>query len=372
MEALINVILVTGINVVLLSLFLLVSKKDKSIQHLILIVIYTFFGFVTIDAFLGFHQLNSIQNISFLFADTIGFFIGPTLLIYITSIFRSEKFSPRYFWFHYIPFCIYGLFVSLPSLLNRLGFDNSGYIDQVHEHHFIFNIQGFYLLGYLVISLVFLNLKRKRLNDHFSNLDTNNLNWIYYLLIGFVAIMSFYLGSGIIESLFDFEIQALGIYTTMLLMIMLGFLCYYGLSQTDIFLPKELVSKSIWPRESPENKSQLSLEDTQYIENIFHEYFAINKPHLDANLNLTQLAEGLQISSKKLTVYLNQHLGMSFYEFVNEKRVHEFKKLLDSGKHKEFTLLALAKESGFNSKSSFNRIFKRSTGTTPKQYLERL
>jgi AraC-like DNA-binding protein len=63
---------------------------------------------------------------------------------------------------------------------------------------------------------------------------------------------------------------------------------------------------------------------------------------------------------------------MNFYDFVNRYRLEEFKKLASDPKNRQFTMLALAFDCGFNSKSSFNRYFKKATGQTPSQYFTAL
>jgi AraC-like DNA-binding protein len=65
-------------------------------------------------------------------------------------------------------------------------------------------------------------------------------------------------------------------------------------------------------------------------------------------------------------------MGMNFYNLVNEYRIKEVKDRLKSDKYKRLTILAIAYDSGFNSKSSFNTIFKEKTGQTPSEYLATL
>jgi len=73
-----------------------------------------------------------------------------------------------------------------------------------------------------------------------------------------------------------------------------------------------------------------------------------------------------------LTESLNTYMGKNFYTLINEYRIIEFKKLAAEEKNKHLTLLALAYDSGFNSKSAFNLVFKKQTGETPSQFLRTL
>ncbi len=92
------------------------------------------------------------------------------------------------------------------------------------------------------------------------------------------------------------------------------------------------------------------------------------QPHLDAELTLGKLAERLKIKPKDLTVVLNHGLKKNFYDFINEYRVNSAReKLTDPACH-HLTILAIAYDSGFNSKSTFNAIFKKHVLMTPNQY----
>ncbi len=93
-----------------------------------------------------------------------------------------------------------------------------------------------------------------------------------------------------------------------------------------------------------------------------------DKIYLNDSLSLLDLAKELEISEKKLSELLNQHLHVNFYNFINEYRVAEVKKRLEGGDNEKYTLLGIAFDSGFQSKASFNRVFKQKTGMSPSRY----
>jgi len=96
------------------------------------------------------------------------------------------------------------------------------------------------------------------------------------------------------------------------------------------------------------------------------------KPFIDADLGIQELAGQLEITRHQLSYLINQQHHMSFYEFVNSHRVMEVKSLMEDPKNKNIKLMSLAYDAGFNSKSSFNRIFKQFAGMTPSQYYHSL
>jgi TolB-like protein/AraC-like DNA-binding protein len=94
------------------------------------------------------------------------------------------------------------------------------------------------------------------------------------------------------------------------------------------------------------------------------------KPYLDPTISLSDIAELANCSPNQLSQLLNEKIGKNFYDYVNDYRLRYFQELVKNPKNKQFTFLSLAYESGFNSKTTFNSFFKRSTGLTPSEYLK--
>jgi AraC-like DNA-binding protein len=88
-------------------------------------------------------------------------------------------------------------------------------------------------------------------------------------------------------------------------------------------------------------------------------------------LTLTELAKLLQTNAPAISKVINQ-TGSNFNDFINEYRVREVQHKIEKHEHKAQTLLAIAFDSGFNSKATFNRAFKKIVGQTPKAYIEAL
>jgi AraC-like DNA-binding protein len=80
------------------------------------------------------------------------------------------------------------------------------------------------------------------------------------------------------------------------------------------------------------------------------------------------MAEDLNMSRHKLSHVINIGLQKNFYKLINEFRIEEVKDMLVNPKFKHYTVLGIGLECGFNSKTSFNRIFKEETGFTPTEY----
>lgn len=117
-------------------------------------------------------------------------------------------------------------------------------------------------------------------------------------------------------------------------------------------------------------KKRLLDKDTMniYAERLLN-HIKQEEPYLNPNLSLSELAKQIEIHANQLSWLINKKFEKNFKEFINEYRVATFKELSADPKNNHITLIGLAFESGFNSKTVFNTFFKKSTGMTPNQYL---
>jgi AraC-like DNA-binding protein len=149
---------------------------------------------------------------------------------------------------------------------------------------------------------------------------------------------------------------------------------FFGFKQPSIF--EEIVDKP-HAIKIPENnqskkymKSGLKAKDVERFQKQIMEYMEKEKPYLDRELSIGDVAYSLNIPRHFITEIINNHMGKNFYYLINEFRVNEVKKRLVDPKYQHLTILAIAFDSGFNSKSTFNSIFKDLTGITPSHYLK--
>jgi AraC-like DNA-binding protein len=95
---------------------------------------------------------------------------------------------------------------------------------------------------------------------------------------------------------------------------------------------------------------------------------AENKIHTNSELNEKTLAQALDIPPYMLSQLLNENIGKSFSEFINELRIEEAQRILSDPKNHDLTMYAVAVDSGFRSESVFYPNFKKYTGLTPTQF----
>ncbi|WP_121066566.1 helix-turn-helix domain-containing protein [Maribacter vaceletii] len=115
-----------------------------------------------------------------------------------------------------------------------------------------------------------------------------------------------------------------------------------------------------------------SLNKIEIAENklLLENFIASNEPYLNSNLSLKKLAESIHLHPNKLSWLLNAEYDKNFNDFINQYRLQHFKTLAANPKFKNITILGLAYDSGFNSKSVFNTYFKNAEGVTPSQWMK--
>ncbi|WEJ99629.1 MAG: helix-turn-helix domain-containing protein [Candidatus Sphingomonas phytovorans] len=110
--------------------------------------------------------------------------------------------------------------------------------------------------------------------------------------------------------------------------------------------------------------SEFATIDAHALERL-NRYMIEQEPFLDPALTVRRLARRTGIAERDLSALLNRHLGQHFFDFVNQHRVRRASALLADPTHADKTILEIAHEAGFNSKSSFNTAFSKHCGVTP-------
>ena len=156
---------------------------------------------------------------------------------------------------------------------------------------------------------------------------------------------------------------------------------YLGISKTIIFndpamqeLTHDLPDDYDSQKESRTKYERSGLSDKQAEESarLLNQLMLEKEVYRNSNLTLKQLANLLSISSHHLSEVINSHLNQNFFDFINRFRVNHVINNLTNDDKKHLTILALGLEGGFNSKTTFNTIFKKFTGKTPSQYRNEL
>ncbi|WP_435622485.1 helix-turn-helix domain-containing protein [Flagellimonas sp.] len=219
----------------------------------------------------------------------------------------------------------------------------------------IFYLQFLHLTGYLIQNQIMLGKYVKNLRTEFASL--NGTRWLFIfngLLLLILILASVYLYLLFASDVYSRDLDYIYV-------LPLGFFIYaigYKISGVDWLHPEQT---------APSYKhSTLKEEDKLEIEKQLGKLMLTEKPYLNNELRLNQLAEQLSISTHHLSQFLNEHHQTSFFDFINKHRVQEAKRLIVDKPN--FTLLQIGYEAGFNNKTSFVNAFKRFEGQTPSSY----
>ena len=125
--------------------------------------------------------------------------------------------------------------------------------------------------------------------------------------------------------------------------------------------------------EGPKYRSvNLSPKDCAQIARRLDGVMHAQRLYANPDLKIADLAAAVGVSTHTLSYVFSQHMQCSYYDYVNDRRVEEFKRLLSTGESSRYTLTALASICGFSSRSSFFRYFKKAEGITPSEYMRRM
>ena len=360
-----------GIGQAVLLTVLLLRRKANVISNRFLSAIFLLCAIELTNGlyYLGEYHLTYPQFIGI--TNGSAYLFGPLFYFYI--YFLEGKTKPEIIktGIHFIPFVIAYIFYIIPL------FDASPVEKfQFLESKFAFNTST-KILGFLApfssiiyISFVLFEIKKiiNSLKYNYSTVEFVNLYWLKYFFYGILIQALIVVLLHIYEASFNTDIHHLMLLTVAIFMISSG---YVSLKQPEV---KELV---IEPNKSSDGKKEyknpsIKSDDVSNLVNQVTDILQTEKPFLNPKLSLKDLSELTNISTHNLTELFNTQMNKSFYELINSYRVEEVKKLIREDSDKKFSLLALAFEAGFSSKTSFNTIFKKSVGKTPSQFRDEI
>ncbi len=378
----VDFILIAGMSLLfLLVVFLLKSNSGFSKKLLSVFFINSVFFLLYYYAYL--HRSRYLGGVAFTFGNGTGFLLGPILLFYIRSLILPTKRIVKPLLLHLIPFFLFWLFISLPIGLTMI----FGLFTEYHQQYLVVGdyinlLENAYFLIYIWFSFRLIKRIQFARGQIYSYVESENLRWISYLILGLIAIV-------LLDSLFSvYEIfyppitWNIGTVIAFALILLYIFLGYMGMFQAQILLPhfllelnEETPSEEITEKPSAQVRQIKQLDtfsqgEITELKMKLNKILSEQKLYLNDSLSLSDLAEELELTDKKLSELLNQHLNTNFYNLINEYRVSEVKQKLKEADHEKYTLLGLAYDCGFQSKTSFNRVFKQKTGMSPSKYKE--
>lgn len=300
---------------------------------------------------------------------------GPFLYLYSSSLTREKVKLSRIELFHFIPFLLFMLYLLIAAII-------PGYSAGITLEHrysedplpalFIVFLLFSALSGPAYFAITILQLRKHGFTvfNNFSFSNDIDLGWLKKIsyLFGFIwtALIIVAVIHHILH-LFSMDFCLNGLFLSLSVFVIL--IGYFGLKQKEIFIHYPGIEKDL--KTEPKMKytgSGLREADAKNHVSRLRIFMQSEKPYMDAELSLHKLAGDLKIPASHLSRIINENFGLNFFDFINQYRVEEIKSRLNDPGFKNYSLLGIAFECGFNSKSAFNRIFKKMTGVTPSDY----
>lgn len=326
----------------LFVIFLLFNKKAKPLFIKVLIGIC---GMIMIHfASMSFNNFGLPDNV--VLGPFFGLLYGPAYFFFTKSLI-FEDMRLRTVIAHGAPSIIYCL------LLMYFG-------DQIEANVNIIGVIVTIHFGmYLLLSLRLLYRYRELLKDSLSFFKRINLAWLEFIIYVQTIILIVALVEGFIQLSEYAEFLIILIYILTLILIN----CFYYLGLKHVSRFTGISETSI---ESPSiSEYSISPELTKEFLAKLNNYIETDKPYLEYDISLSEMASATGISSRNLSYLINKEFGKNFYEFINGYRIEEAKKLLVAG---TIPIKEVMFESGFSNKATFNTIFRKYLNTTPTQY----
>lgn len=342
---------------------------DLLIALLLLIMAYHRTAYTI--GFMGWYDTFKNTKINY-FLISLTLALGPIIYLYVRTTLKAPFLLKKTDWWHFLPV---GIFISYRIIILfhdaqqedwAYGYEGGWFRDihLVYVAPFINLMEYSSQLVYLSFTIQLFIQYRQKIKQYFSNIYKLELNW----LLIFLAVFSFLFLYDSFTNIIDAFIVELH-YThnwwihffSAIAMVYLGTKAYFTDLQGLQQLTFEVQGNSASQLEDifqDYSKGKQKLED----------FISSNQAYLQPNFTLKDLANGTQMGIHEVSEIINSGYGMNFNEFINRYRVEEVKKRLLNSENDHLSIIAIAYDSGFNSKATFNRVFKQVTGLSPSQF----
>ncbi len=338
--------------------------KKRQVADLYLAALLIVLCLSLVTPFIGFANVYDLNQWLTYFPFAIVYSYGILIWLYtvhLTDSKRRPSASDALLFLPSAAYVLFRLFLFAHDLEWKDWFGNS--YGSLFEA-FVFVTELTWNLVFMIFSIRRYRHYRVWLDDNFSDTEKIKFDWLRNFLYAFTAILllgaafdfvnSFWARLSYIQYFYFQIVLALSTYC-------LAVVGYLRSQTIELNFRDEAAEEKRAPLSAPELERLLSKIETAV---------KTGKLYLEPQLTLNDLAREVGVNTGVLSFAINSGFGKNFNDFINELRIEEVRSRLadpsDAG------LLAIAFESGFNSKATFNRAFKKFTGLTPREYQDNL
>jgi len=306
------------------------------------------------------------------FSELSRFVLAPSFYLSIWYYTHLGKVSFGKKWLHFIPAILFFLLVSLPYFLSL---ENISHLIGDRASRIIGSVMGLVfpvqLITYWILSYRLLKRHGISIMLFSSQKKERDLKWLLHILVWMLLMIVVSIIMKIKEN------DNLNLVSSYLYLILVLFIVYSILKQKDIFFNdenKNLILQSIlYPdvkNQIEKSTSRLNEDDLQKYKSVLNNLLQKEEVFIDPDISLASLADKVGISMNDLSFLINNSYNMNFYTLINNYRLDKVKTMLIKKQYSHLTILGIAYEAGFTSKSTFNNAFKKTTGLTPSEYVK--
>jgi AraC-like DNA-binding protein len=317
---------------------------------------------------LGFMGIQVMWNELLFFPADPALLIGPIIYFYLVAQTNSDFRFGRQDLRHAVPFGVFFLYHLAVFAQGRdftqwwMANADLPYLSVAFQAATL--VSNYY---YLYRSIRYYHQYRRWIETQYSDVEKISFSWYrnYLYMVAFSITLSWVfnllnllgLNLSYTQNWWEYFIISVAVY----------FVAFVGYAQTPTrrLLFTQAAKTEETAKSAPANNADIAAW-THRITQVLRD----EKPYLNPELTLGDLAKSLKVSNAILSQAINTGLGKNFNDLINECRVERFKAEVREEKNRNLTLLGIALNCGFNSKATFNRAFKKATGMTPREYLD--
>jgi AraC-like DNA-binding protein len=355
----------------MLAILLVVINHGKTVSNIFLALFLAAWGLDALDTIIYWSPhiknvfLTDMVHIFFVFKFSV-YLKAPMLFLYARSLIYSDY---TFTWreaLHLLPLALSPFYLML--LYSSLG-DAQVYA-ATRDYQVLFNnpfFQGhlwarnIVYVFYGAMSYHLLITYKEHLEQSYSNIDKIDHSWLRLLIVGFIAIWVWNFSGYVLDLLLEpiWLPDIMGIIGNYFNFIFINALVLHNLINSTRFqgVQSRLEVKRVVDPETIDQRHIAILTKAMEEDKIF----------LEPEITLEQLAERVGLPPRQVSTIINRHFKKNFFEFVNHYRVEQAKQLLTQA-DQPASILDVMADAGFNSKSAFNRYFKKFVNMTPTEF----
>lgn len=364
MKVLFEFLIITSAIAIVINLWILSFSIRKNGSHAFLFLFFIQLLLIQIDFYVTINKISILKEDTNLWSNVLSLSLAPTFFVFIHSASKKSKKPWSFFLIHLIPVILYTFIVGISYFASIFEFELDIFNELTHaENQYFALTTNLYSICYFILCAGYVIKNKLNPISGQNGFIANDLLWLFLVIV--LANLAFFSNIYFVisEVIYEKTIENSSLITYTLFSELAIITSIWGIKNIK-FAPSTGL-KEINTNVPPETTEVLNAPDLKV--RLYH-IMSEEKPYLNVDLDLHELAKLTGTTQKKLSLLLNNYMQTNFYEFVNGYRIEAVKEALLEPSNNIYSIMGIANECGFKSKSTFNRIFKQATNLSPKEF----